>query len=76
VGGRMFALHGAVEGRPIAPGGAAAVFDVEDLDAAKSLLAGRGVEFDHEGDVAGYARFASFHDPDGNALQIIEYARR
>jgi catechol 2,3-dioxygenase-like lactoylglutathione lyase family enzyme/RimJ/RimL family protein N-acetyltransferase len=75
IGGRMFALHGAVEGRPVGPGGAAAVFDVDDLDAAKAILAGRGVEFDHEGDVAGYGRFASFRDPDGNAVQIIEYAR-
>jgi catechol 2,3-dioxygenase-like lactoylglutathione lyase family enzyme len=74
-GGRMFALHGAVEGRPVSPGGAAAVFDVDDLDRAKALLTGRGVSFDHQGDVASYARFASFHDPDGNALQIIEYAR-
>src|SRR5919197_1951697 len=44
-GGRMFALHGAIEGRPVAPGGAAAVFDVADLDAAKAALAARGVTF-------------------------------
>jgi hypothetical protein len=31
------------------------------------------VEFGHEGDVSGYARFASFKDPDGNTVQIIEY---
>ena len=74
-GGRMFALHGAVEGRPVQPGGATAVFSVDDLDAAKALLAERGVEFGHEGDVQGYARFASFKDPDGNTVQVIEYAR-
>src|SRR5947208_16822831 len=45
VAGRMFALHGAVDGRPIAPGGAAAVFRVEDLDEAKASLGGRGVTF-------------------------------
>jgi predicted enzyme related to lactoylglutathione lyase len=28
----------------------------------------------HEGVVEGYARFASFHDPDGNTFQLIEYA--
>jgi hypothetical protein len=33
------------------------------------------VTFDHEGDVQGYARFASFRDPEGNTLQIIEYLR-
>jgi predicted enzyme related to lactoylglutathione lyase len=73
-GGRMFALHGAVEGRPISPGGATAVFAVADLDRTRSVLSERGVEFGHEGDVTGYARFASFKDPEGNTVQIIEYA--
>ena len=73
--GRMFALHGAVEGRPVEPGGATAVFSVLDLDRSKSQLRERGVEFVHEGDVQGYARFASFKDPDGNTVQIIEYTR-
>jgi predicted enzyme related to lactoylglutathione lyase len=74
-GGRMFALHGAVEGRPVQPGGATAVFAVNDLDRAMGVLRERGVDFNHQGEVEGYARFASFRDPDGNALQIIEYAR-
>ena len=74
-GGRRFALHGAIEGRPVAPGGATAVFSVMDLDRARTRLTERGVEFGHEGDVQGYARFASFHDPDGNTVQIIEYVR-
>jgi catechol 2,3-dioxygenase-like lactoylglutathione lyase family enzyme len=73
-GGRRFALHGAKE-RPMQPGGATAVFSVDDLDHAKAQLTERGVRFVHDGDVAGYARFASFHDPDGNAVQIIEYER-
>ena len=72
-GGRQFALHGTVEGRPHFPGGAAAVFSVQDLDRAGALLAGRGVRFDHQGEVEGYARFASFLDPDGNTVQVIEY---
>lgn len=74
-GGRRFALHGAVEGRPVRPGGATAVFSVDDLDRSTARLRERGVEFGHEGDVQGYARFASFEDPDGNTVQIIEYAR-
>jgi catechol 2,3-dioxygenase-like lactoylglutathione lyase family enzyme len=73
-GGRRFALHAAVDGQPLAPGGATAVFSVEDLDRAKAELSAKGVSFSHEGDVAGYARFASFTDPDGNAVQLIEYA--
>jgi catechol 2,3-dioxygenase-like lactoylglutathione lyase family enzyme len=72
-GGRRFALHSAAEGQPVTPGGATAVFSVEDLDRAKAELAGLGIEFGHEGDVAGYARFASFSDPDGNPIQLIEY---
>jgi predicted enzyme related to lactoylglutathione lyase len=69
------ALHGAVEGRPMQPGGATAVFGVDDLDSARAELEGRGATFDeHLGEVEGFARFASFRDPDGNAVQIIEYA--
>jgi catechol 2,3-dioxygenase-like lactoylglutathione lyase family enzyme len=73
-GGRRFALHSVAEGQPLAPGGATAVFSVDDLDRAKADLTARGVEFGHEGDVGGYARFASFTDPDGNAVQLIEYS--
>jgi len=78
VAGRSLALHGAVEGRPGrgAPGGAAVVFGVDDLDDACAVLEGRGVTFDHLGAVEGYARFAAFRDPDGNTLQLIEYATR
>lgn len=66
-------LHGAA-GRPELPGGGTVVLRVDDLDASKAALEGRGVSFDaHVGEVEGRARFASFADPDGNALQIIEY---
>ena len=35
----------------------------------------RGAVFDaYVGEVEGYARFATFRDPDGNPVQIIEYA--
>jgi catechol 2,3-dioxygenase-like lactoylglutathione lyase family enzyme len=70
------ALHGATEGRPIETGGATAVFRVDDLDSARADMEGKGVRFDERvGEVEGYARFASFFDPDGNRLQIIEYAQ-
>jgi predicted enzyme related to lactoylglutathione lyase len=69
------ALHGAIEGRPIETGGATAVFAVDDLDASRAALEERGVEFEeHVGEVEGYARFATLRDPDGNRVQIIEYA--
>jgi catechol 2,3-dioxygenase-like lactoylglutathione lyase family enzyme len=68
------ALHGVHEGQPVPTGGATAVFEVKDLDEARGALESRGVAFDqHIGEVEGFARFASFLDPDGNTLQIIEY---
>ncbi len=75
VGGRQFSVHGAVEGHPVRAGGATAVFEVRDLDAAMRTLEERGVRFSpHVGEVQGYARFCSFPDPDGNTVQLIEYA--
>ena len=69
------ALHGAIEGRPFQAGGATAVFKVDDLDTARAALEERGATFaEHVGEVQGFARFASFQDPDGNVVQIIEYA--
>ncbi len=74
VGGR-FALHAVTEGQAVSPGGATAVFSVDDLDGAIAALSEKGVRAEHQGDVRGYARFASFLDPDGNTFQLIEYAR-
>ena len=73
-GAVRLALHGAVHGHAPPPGGATAVFLVEDLDDARAALTARGVTFGHEGGVEGYARFLAFADPDGNTVQIIEYA--
>jgi catechol 2,3-dioxygenase-like lactoylglutathione lyase family enzyme len=73
-GGHRFALHSVGDGQPVSGGGATAVFAVGDLDRARSELSVKGVTFTHEGDVEGYARFASFLDPDGNTIQLIEYA--
>jgi predicted enzyme related to lactoylglutathione lyase len=70
-----FALHGAIQDRPVERGGATAVFRVDDLDAVRRTLETRGASFDeHVGEVQGFARFASFRDPDGNVIQLIEYA--
>ena len=52
------------------------VFRVDDLDAARWALERRGARFEeHVGEVGGFARFATFRDPDGNPVQIIEYLR-
>jgi predicted enzyme related to lactoylglutathione lyase len=66
------ALHGSDRSQP---GGGTAVFRVDDLDRARWTLERRGATFDeHVGEVEGFARFATFRDPDGNAVQIIEYS--
>jgi catechol 2,3-dioxygenase len=74
-GGIRIGLHGgpSAEASPL-PGGTV-VFEVDDLDLAKAGFEERGLAFDeHLGEVPGYARYASFTDPDGNTVQIIEYA--
>ena len=66
------ALHGTDE--PSLPASGTVVFRVIDLDEARWALQQRGVIFDgHESAVPGFARFATFHDPDGNPVQLIEY---
>ena len=66
-------LHGARGERDV-PHGGTAVFSVDDLDLAKTALEQRGVAFEqHLGEVPGIARYASFADPDGNSMQLIEY---
>ncbi|MGH2662622.1 MAG: VOC family protein [Actinomycetota bacterium] len=68
------ALHGTIEGRPPEAGGTV-VFRVEDLEEARADLQARGAEFaEHTGDIEGFARFASLQDPDGNRVDLIEYA--
>ncbi|HEX5951296.1 MAG TPA: VOC family protein [Actinomycetota bacterium] len=64
------ALHaGAGDGRE--PGGTV-VFEVDDLDETRFAMQTRGASFGDEGEVDGIARFASFMDPDGNRMQLIE----
>jgi catechol 2,3-dioxygenase-like lactoylglutathione lyase family enzyme len=72
-GSIRFALHGTDEGAVCS---GTVVLRVTDLDVARSTLEARGAAFDaYVGEVSDYARFATFRDPDGNPVQIIEYAR-
>ena len=67
------ALHGTDEEHPTS---GTVVLRVEDLDATRWTLEQRGAVFDaYVGEVEGLARFATFRDPDGNPIQIIEYQR-
>ena len=72
-GSVRFALHGSDEG---AQASGTVVLGVDDLDEARWALEARGAVFDaYVGEVPGYARFATFRDPDGNPVQIIEYGQ-
>ena len=51
----------------------AAGFEVEDLDATRFAMQTRGASFGDEGEVEGMGRFASFTDPDGTRMQLIEH---
>jgi catechol 2,3-dioxygenase-like lactoylglutathione lyase family enzyme len=71
-GAVRLALHATVEG---ASASGTVVFRVGDLDEALIVLAARGARAeDHVGEVEGRARFATVRDPDGNPVQLIEYA--
>jgi catechol 2,3-dioxygenase-like lactoylglutathione lyase family enzyme len=68
-----FALHGTSDDPP---GGGTMVLRVEDLELARRTLEQRGVTFDaFVGEVDGVGRFATFRDPDGHPVQLIEYRR-
>ena len=49
---------------------------VEDLDATRDELIGRGVEVGEIHDFGGGVRGADFSDPDGNSFQLQELAWR
>ena len=49
---------------------------VEDVDAARSELAERGVEMGEVLDVGGGVRYSGFDDPDGNGWTLQEMAWR
>ncbi len=70
-GAVRLALHG-TEGE--APRSGTVVFAVEDLDAERWRLEQAGVRFDeYVGEVQGRMRFATFYDPDGNPVQLLEH---
>ena len=54
-------------------GGATLTFGVEDIEAAKADLDGRGVRQDGPiRDIPGLVRLLTFYDPDDNALMLYE----
>ena len=57
-------------GQPFAPSPAGLALRVPDVDAARSELESRGVQFDGETIETSVCRQAWFKDPDGNALML------
>jgi len=56
--------------QPFAPSPAGLALRVPDVDAARSELEAKGVEFDGETIVTSVCKQAWFKDPDGNALML------
>ena len=57
-------------GQPFAVSPAGLALRVEDVDAARAELEGKGVVFDGETIVTSVCKQAWFKDPDGNALML------
>lgn len=66
-----FALHRGE--RPQGPSTGGIAFGVEDLDAEITRLAGLAIEpVDDSMTDTGVSRFATFRDPDGNDIQLLQ----
>jgi predicted enzyme related to lactoylglutathione lyase len=61
-------LDSAAVGREFAPNGSPIALRVDDVEAARAELAGKGVEFLGETMDSGVCLQAPFKDPDGNVL--------
>jgi predicted enzyme related to lactoylglutathione lyase len=58
---------------PEVRGGATLTFGVSDVDGAREMLESRDVTFDGETlTIPGMARLATFYDPDGNKLMLVQ----
>ena len=57
-------------GQPFAPSPAGLALRVPDVEAARSELEAKGVQFDGDTIVTGVCTQAWFKDPDGNALML------
>jgi catechol 2,3-dioxygenase-like lactoylglutathione lyase family enzyme len=54
-------------------GGVTVTFGVRDIEAARSELESRGVEFEGEtNELPGLVKLAVFHDPDGNIMMLAQ----
>ena len=71
--GLKIGLNGREEETPSGEGGAVlALRPAAGIDSAVSDLKGKGVEFTDDISDHPWGRVATFHDPDGNSLQLYE----
>jgi predicted enzyme related to lactoylglutathione lyase len=73
--GSRLGLNALGEGEVVDPNWGKLTLDVEDLEAAKSYLAGKGVETTEIVDVPGMVSYFGFEDSEGNKLQIVSDPR-
>lgn len=72
--GFVVALYAGTHGRqPGASGGATAMFETDDILAAKDYLESKGVSLGHPPENLGGLQFAEFSDPDGNVLGLVQH---
>jgi predicted enzyme related to lactoylglutathione lyase len=72
-GGANFSLSAPEEAADNASG-AVIVFEVDDLDAARSGLSAHGASVVSERDMGDHGRSLTFRDPDGNLVQLFQRA--
>lgn len=73
-GGAAFALAGPEEAPEADAEGAVAVFEVDDLDAARARLVAAGIPIVSERDMGSHGRVLTVRDPAGTFLQLFARA--
>ena len=73
-GGAAFALAGPEEAPEEDADGAVAVFEVDDLDAARERLAAAGIPVVSERDMGPHGRVLTLRDPAGTLVQLFARA--
>ena len=71
--GRALVTHSDVKGRNGDAARHMIAFEVDDVDAETKRLKSKGVEFIEEPNSPGQVRIATFKDPEGNYVQILQF---
>jgi predicted enzyme related to lactoylglutathione lyase len=74
-GGVNFSLSAPEEAAPAAAG-AVVIFEVDDLNAARTRLTANGATVMDSRDMGSHGRSLTFRDPDGNVVQLFQRAQQ